>query len=145
MLVVVYTRAGKVLLLRRKDRPAFWQSVTGSMNWDEHDRAITARRELAEETGLTDTAALRDWHRTYRFQIPPPWSERFAPGTRENVEHMFSLELSDETAVTLNPQEHVEFTWLPFDEALKQASSWTNREAIELVKQAHEERSSESS
>lgn len=141
VLVVVYTRAGKVLLLRRKDRPAFWQSVTGSMNWDEHDRAVTARRELAEETGLVDTTALRDWHRTYRFSIPPPWSERFAPGTRENVEHMFSLELGDETAVTLNPQEHVEFAWLSFDEALKRVSSWTNREAIELVQQAQAERS----
>lgn len=141
--MVVYTRAGKVLLLRRKDRPDFWQSVTGSMNWDEHDRAVTARRELAEETGLVDTAALRDWQRTYRFSIPPPWSERFAPGTRENVEHMFSLELGDEVAVTVNPQEHVEFAWLPFDEALKRVSSWTNREAIELVQQAQAKRSGE--
>jgi dATP pyrophosphohydrolase len=143
VLVVVYTRAGKVLLLRRKDRPTFWQSVTGSMNWDEDDRTVTARRELEEETGLTDTATLRDWRRTYRFSIPPPWSERFAPGTRENVEHMFSLELDDETAITLNPQEHVEFAWLPYDEALKRVSSWTNREAIELVQQARAKHSGE--
>lgn len=141
--MVVYTRAGKVLLLRRKDRPAFWQSVTGSMNWDEQDRAVTARRELEEETGLTETASLRDWHRTYRFTIPPPWSERFAPGTLENVEHMFSLELGEEIAVTLNPQEHVEFVWLAFDEALKRVSSWTNREAIELVRQMQAKRSTE--
>jgi len=135
VLVVVYTRAGKVLLLRRTDRPSFWQSVTGSMNWDEHDRAVTARRELEEETGLADTTGLQDWHRSYRFEIPPPWSARFAPGTRENVEHMFSLELSREPVVTLNPQEHVEFAWLSFDEALQRVSSWTNREAIELVRQ----------
>jgi hypothetical protein len=54
---------------------------------------------------------------------------------------MFSLELGDETSVTLNPQEHVEFVWLSFNEAVKRVSSWTNREAIELVQQAQAERS----
>ena len=56
---------------------------------------------------------------------------------------MFSLELDDETAITLNPQEHVEFVWLSYDEALKQVSSWTNREAIELVQQARAKHSGE--
>ena len=56
---------------------------------------------------------------------------------------MFSLELDDETAITLNPQEHVEFAWLPYDEALKRVSSWTNREAIELVQQARAKHSGE--
>ena len=133
VLVVVYTRTDKVLLLRRRDRPDFWQSVTGSMHWDEDDPAVTARRELAEETGLTDTAALRDWQRTYRFEIMAPWTRRFAPGTRENVEHMFSLELADEVAVVLNPAEHAEYVWLYFDQAVQRVSSWTNREAIERV------------
>ena len=133
VLVVVYTRTDKVLLLRRRDRPDFWQSVTGSMRWDEDDPAVTARRELAEETGLTDTAALRDWQRTYRFEIMAPWTRRFAPGTRENVEHMFSIELADEVAVVLNPAEHAEYVWLCFDQAVQRVSSWTNREAIELV------------
>lgn len=136
VLVVVYTRTDKVLLLRRNDRPDFWQSVTGSMRWEEDDPAVTARRELAEETGLTDTAALRNWERTYRFEIMAPWTRRFAPGTRANVEHMFSLELADAATVTLNPAEHAEYTWLSFDQAVRRVSSWTNREAIELVQRA---------
>lgn len=136
VLVVVYTRTGKVLLMRRKDKPGFWQSVTGSMKWDEQTAEITARRELKEETGLTATNGLRNWRKTYRFKIMPQWSHRYAPGTRENVEHFLSLELPSETAVTLNPSEHIEFAWLSFDDALQRVTSWTNREAIELIQKA---------
>ncbi len=138
VLVVVYTRTGKVLLLRRADRPGFWQSVTGSMTWEERDPRLTARRELTEETGLRVDEALKDWGRTFRFEIAEPWLPRFAPGTRENVEHMFSLELAAELEVELNPAEHVEQVWLGFEEALRRVSSWTNREAIALVRDAHE-------
>jgi dATP pyrophosphohydrolase len=136
VLVVVYTRTNKVLLLRRNDRPDFWQSVTGSMRWNEDDPAVTARRELAEETGLTDTVTLHDWEKTYRFEIVAPWTRRFAPGTRENIEHMFSLELPAEVPVALNPAEHAEYAGLAFDQAVQRVSSWTNREAIELVERA---------
>lgn len=136
VLVVVYTRTGKVLLLRRADRPGFWQSVTGSMQWEEHDPERTAHRELAEETGLHAREGLRNWDRTFRFEIAEPWKRRFAPGTRENIEHMFSLELAQEADVSLNPEEHLEFAWLPFDEALRRVSSWSNRDAIALVRDA---------
>ena len=61
VLVVVYTRTGKVLLLRRADHPEFWQSVTGSMEWGDEQPAETAVRELREETGITAApAALTD-------------------------------------------------------------------------------------
>lgn len=134
VLIVVYTRTGKVLLIRRKDRPAFWQSVTGSMKWDEHDPAVTACRELMEETGLSANDGLRDWEKNYRFEIMPQWRRRYAPGTSENLEHVFSLELADEATVTLNPAEHVEFEWLPFSEAEERATSWSNRDAIHLLR-----------
>ncbi|MFQ6022466.1 MAG: dihydroneopterin triphosphate diphosphatase [Acidiferrobacterales bacterium] len=136
VLVVVHTATGKVLVMRRRDKPEFWQSVTGSMRWDEDAPVITARRELKEETGLTISGGLRDWDKTYRFKIMSQWAHRYAPGTCENVEHLFSLELPGEATVTLNPNEHVEFAWLSFDEALTRVTSWTNREAIELVQKA---------
>jgi len=51
VLVVVYTRAGEVLMLRRTSPRGFWQSVTGSLEWGELP-AHAAARELYEETGL---------------------------------------------------------------------------------------------
>lgn len=133
MLVVVYTTNGRVLLLRRTDKTDFWQSVTGSMRWDESDPAVTARRELSEETGLVATDGLRDWEKTCRFRIWPQWAHRYPPGTKENLEHMFSLELPEEVMITMNPLEHAAFVWVPFAEASQRVTSWTNREAIDVI------------
>jgi dATP pyrophosphohydrolase len=129
VLVVVHT-ADAVLLLRRADAPNFWQSVTGSLRSDEEDPRQAACRELAEETGL-GCDGLRDWHRTYRYEIMPAWRHRFAPDVRFNLEHVFSLALEEPAAVALNPREHSEFVWLDFAAAADRASSWSNREVIE--------------
>src|SRR3989344_4273789 len=51
VLVVVYTRTGKVLLLKRADDPDFWQSVTGSLLWEETEPQQAAVRELREGSG----------------------------------------------------------------------------------------------
>lgn len=133
VLVVVYTRTDTVLLLQRSDKTDFWQSVTGSMRWDESDPEVTARRELSEETGLVVNDGLRNWEKTFRFEILPQWAHRYRPGTKENLEHMFSLELPEEVVITMNPLEHTAFVWLPFFEASQRVTSWTNREAIDLI------------
>jgi len=133
VLVVVHT-SQRVLLLRRADHPEFWQSVTGSMQWSEASPLDTAVRELAEETGLeVDPPRLRDWRLTRRYTIFPEWRHRYAPGTLENTEHLFSLEVPPGAPIRTNPAEHTEFAWLPFREAAERAFSWTNRAAIEAL------------
>jgi len=134
VLVVVYTSTGKVLLLRRADHPEFWQSITGSMEWGDEQPAETATRELREETGIaTAPAQLTDWQLQHRYEIFPQWRYKYAPGVTENTEHFFSLELPDEQPVTLSPDEHSEFTWVPFAEAVERVFSWTNRDALLLL------------
>jgi len=136
VLVVVYTRAGKVLLLRRADHPEFWQSVTGSMEWGDEQPAQTAARELREETGIAVTPEmLTDWKLQNRYEIFPQWRYKYTPGVCENTEHFFSLELADEQAVNLSPQEHGEYAWVPFSEAVERVFSWTNRDALLLIMQ----------
>ena len=129
MLVVVHT-ADRVLLLRRVDPPDFWQSVTGSLDWDEKDPIEAARRELFEETGLAEAGHLLDMQLTYRFPILPAWRSRYAPDVKENTEHVFSLALAKETDINVNPAEHAEWGWFEFEAAAARATSWTNREAI---------------
>jgi dihydroneopterin triphosphate diphosphatase len=129
VLVVVYTRTGKVLMLRRADHPEFWQSVTGSLEWDDENLAATAKRELREETGLT-ADGLRDWEKTNRYVIFPQWRYKYAPEVSENTEHVFSVEIPAEITVTLNPAEHDEYKWMDFNEAAERATSGSNRDAI---------------
>lgn len=129
VLVVVFTVAGEVLLLKRSDHPDFWQSVTGSLKWGE-SAAEAARRELREETGLECGDAIVDWHREFTFEILEMWRYRFAPGVTRNLEHLFSLELEARPAVRLNPREHSAFDWELREPAAQRVWSWTNRRAI---------------
>lgn len=131
VLVVVYTTTREVLLLRRVRPKAFWQSVTGSLEWHESDPIITARRELHEETGI-DSHCFRliDCRTSRQFPIKPAWRHRYAPGTRHNTEHVFCLELPQPLPVRLNPSEHREYLWLPRDCAADKVTSYTNRDAI---------------
>ncbi len=134
VLVVVYTLTGKVLLLRRADDPDFWQSVTGSLLWEETEPRQAAVRELREETGLEATEALQEAGLTHRYQILPKWRSRYAPEVKENTEHVYFLALPAERVITCNPAEHDEYSWYSFDEAAAKVASWTNREAILKVK-----------
>jgi dihydroneopterin triphosphate diphosphatase len=131
VLVVIHTPDLQVLLLERADRPGFWQSVTGSKDSEDEPLEVTAVREVAEETGLDARRyPLRNWNKHNRFEIFSRWSGRFAPGTTHNQEHVFSLELPAVQPVTLAPKEHMQYVWLPWQEAAEKCFSWTNVEAI---------------
>ncbi len=128
VLVVIYTAAGEVLLLQRREPVDFWQSVTGSLHWDELP-AQAAARELIEETAISGVS-IEDCGRINRYPILPAWRARYAPDVFENVEHVFRVQLPQRTAIRLNPAEHVATVWLPFGSAARRASSQSNRAAI---------------
>jgi len=131
VLVLVYTQADEFLLMRRVRPAAFWQSVTGAMNWDESDPQLTAYRELAEETGIEAPAgAIIDCELRNQFPIKPAWRHRYAPGVRFNIEHVFRLELPERVPIMLNPTEHSAYLWLSREQALEKVTSYTNRDAI---------------
>ncbi len=129
VLVVVYTLAGEVLMLRRTLPRGFWQSVTGSLEWGESPRHAAAR-ELYEETGLRAGNALVDCAQSSRFPIVRAWRARYAPYVHFNLEHRFQLQLPSRRLIRLNPDEHREYRWLPQPRAARLATSWTNRGAI---------------
>jgi len=140
VLVVIYTPAWEVLLIRRTEAdpgaPAFWQSVTGSKDTLQESFAQTAVREVLEETGIDCSpgtplqACLQDWGLENVYTIYPRWLHRYAPGVTHNSEHVFGLQVPAGTPVQLSPREHTDYRWLPHQQAAQQCFSPSNAEAI---------------
>ncbi len=135
VLVIIHTAALDVLLLERAAHPGFWQSVTGSREGNE-ELIDTARREVLEETGI-DTASglLSDWRVTNTYEIFREWRHRYAPGITHNSEHVFSLLMPQRIDITTAPDEHRNWQWLPWQEAAEMCFSWSNRDAVLMLRQ----------
>jgi dATP pyrophosphohydrolase len=137
VLVVIHTPALEVLLIERADAPGYWQSVTGSKDFPDEPPVETARREVAEETGIivgnTPDTVLLDWQLSNIYEIYPAWRHRYAPGVTLNTESVFGLTVPRETPITLAPREHVAYQWLPWREAADKCFSPSNAEAILLL------------
>lgn len=133
VLVVIHTVDGQVLLMERADAPGYWQSVTGSQDPGE-TLVETAIREVCEETGLDAArfglAGLTPWGIETRFEIYARWRHRYAPGVTHNTEHVFGMKLPVPMPVRLSPHEHLDYVWLPWEEAAARCFSPSNAAAI---------------
>lgn len=130
VLVVIYTAEGQVLLMERADASGFWQSVTGSQDAGE-TLEQTAIREVREETGLDATQfELTPWGIETRYEIYERWRHRYAPGVTHNTEHVFGLRLPASRPITLSPREHLQYVWLPPEQAAERCFSPSNAAAI---------------
>jgi len=130
VLVVIYTAALDVLLLERADFSDAWQSVTGSRD-DDETALETALRELGEETGLdASNYVLTDWQLQNVYDIYSKWAHRYPPGTKQNTEHVFGLQLPRQVDILLAPREHLSYLWLPWSKAADKVFSPSNRAAI---------------
>ena len=151
ILVVIYTPGLDVLLIERADKPGFWQSVTGAKNSADEPLALTAAREVREETGIRvvsdeDAQAgdvpfshLRDWQIANVYEIYPQWRYRYAPGVTKNTEHVFGLLVPRDVPIVLEPREHLNYVWLPYRVAADKCFSPSNAEAIlQLPRQIHD-------
>ncbi len=140
VLVVIYTPDHEVLLIRRVEAdaaaPAFWQSVTGAKDTEGEPWAVTAAREVWEETGIDCrpggmcAQGLDDWGLENIYAIYPRWLHRYAAGVTHNVERVFGLSVPGRMEVRLSPAEHTDWCWLPMAEAADLCFSPSNAEAI---------------
>jgi len=133
ILVIIYTKDMEILLLHRKDKKNFWQSVTGSIEEGESP-VNAAKRELLEETGIDHQEfLLLDWKFSQQYEIFPHWRYRYDPNVTHNIEHVFSVELPEKIIVNLEPSEHKEYKWVPLHDAIKEVFSGTNADALKKL------------
>ena len=132
VLVIIHTPERECLLLERVRPAGFWQSVTGTLHWDESP-AQTAVREVREETGLV-AEGLIDAEVQRRFPILPEWRNRYGPDVTENLEHLWFLTVGSACPITFNAEEHSAYRWLSLEEAIVTVSSRTNREGLERLR-----------
>jgi dATP pyrophosphohydrolase len=137
VLVVIYTPALDVLMLRRADtNEDFWQSVTGSEDFEQEPWGQTAAREVWEETGIDCRPGavlapqLQDWQLENVYAIYPRWAHRYAPGVTHNTERVFGLQVPEGTPVCLSAHEHTHWQWLPWRQAAALCFSGSNAAAI---------------
>ena len=130
VMVVVHTPQ-EVLVLKRADHDCFWQSVTGSLEWNE-EKQQTAERELKEETGIRGYP-IRFTGVRRSYEILEQWRYKFPPGVTRNFENLFFCRLPERVDINIDPNEHTEYLWLPYDEAIDKVFSWTDKLAIKML------------
>tara|TARA_B100001094_G_scaffold41702_1_gene36384 strand:- start:78 stop:521 length:444 start_codon:yes stop_codon:yes gene_type:complete len=132
VLVLIYTQKSEVLVLQRSQPFSFWQSVTGSLHYNESKQSA-ASRELLEETGLTDQGKLVDLMIKRVFDIDPRWQNRYQLFDKINTEYEFHYILEEKCEIKIDTREHHQYEWITINEAIDRVWSWTNKEALESL------------
>lgn len=114
-----------------------WDFVKGHKEVSEDD-IQTLRRELKEETGITDCAVLSDFQESIRFWYVAKKNERLerqdeGKGIVIFKKVVYYAAQVSQHAVVLS-DEHIDFNWLSYDEALQKV---THENSKEVLRKAH--------
>jgi len=108
-----------LLLKRNSKKGGFWQPVTGGADPGEEFNTA-ARREVFEETKIENIKRLIEDVHFFEF---------IAEGYGTTKEYVFGAEVEVDIKVEIS-DEHTEYRWCSFDEALELLKYETNKEAF---------------
>ena len=122
---IIFRRKDKgieyLLLKRLPQRNGFWQPVTGGMEEGETQQE-TLRREVTEETGIRNAVAVIEGLYRFEFADPTPIQE-----------FVYGVEVSPSEEVVLDREEHSEYRWCSFREALHLLHWRENKHALKKL------------
>ena len=86
-----------------------WSFPKGHIEEDDKDHFATAKRELLEETGISEVSIIDGWMSRTEYTF-------FSKGSPTTKQVFWYLANTDELNVTLS-HEHTNYMWVNFDEA----------------------------
>ncbi|MDH5733812.1 MAG: NUDIX pyrophosphatase [Candidatus Bathyarchaeota archaeon] len=113
-----YNKIEYLLLKRTPERNGFWQPVTGGLEEGEV-RTEALYREIYEETGVRSYIRVID--RLHHFEFSDPYPSQ---------EYVYGVEVSPSEHTVLDGEEHSEYRWCSFQEALQLLYWKENKEAL---------------
>lgn len=120
-----------LLLKRVEKRGGFWQGVTGAPE-DDEDLYEGARRELLEETGYFPHLLIQIEY-TYFIDVSDVKGNVYAPGVESIPEYTFAARVDANDDPILDSEEHADWRWCTFDEAMNLLHYDNNKEALKQV------------
>lgn len=117
----------KVLILKRTpERSGYWQPVCGGVE-DNESLEEAALREVFEEAGISNIKSIIDLSYTFSYK------ETKNGELMDMQDYCFAVEVSNITNIILS-DEHEEFKWCSYDEALQYLKWEHNLIALEKLK-----------
>ena len=120
--IVIFKAAPEPLYLLLKQKSSYWSFPKGHLE-DGEELLDTASRELTEETGITEFDVLP-------FPPIPVHYTFYTPSAQiQKIVHLF-VALVHSQDITIQLSEIDDFTWEPYEEALKLLNFPPNCEAL---------------
>ena len=137
--VIIFRKAKNdyefLLLKRIPEKQGFWQSISGGLESKDKSHLDCAFREAFEEAGVKKENVIRVINDFYFYKYEDPDFEKGKITLMNH--HFYAFQINEGTIVTIedNPvDEHEEFRWVNFDEALKLLKWENNKKAFRLLK-----------
>jgi dATP pyrophosphohydrolase len=122
---IIFRRSGNrieyLLLKRIPERNGFWQPLTGGVEEGE-TRTEALYREIYEETGVK--SVIRTIEDLYHFEFSDP---------HVNQEYVYGVQISPSEDIVLDKEEHSEYRWCSFHEAMRLLHWKENRKALKRL------------
>ncbi len=121
---IMFAKSGndfKFLIIKRVPADGdFWQPLTESLE-DGESIEECLRRGVKEELGLDNIKGVTE--RLWSF----PWENKKG---EPNIDLVYGVEISESDEIKINPEEHSEYKWCGFDEAMSLLGKENNKNAF---------------